>query len=105
MVNELNEQNFDDFIAKADKAVAVDFWADWCGPCRMLSPVLDEIANEMSSDLIIAKVNVDQNPALASRFGVSSIPAVHVIKQGSSVGQSLGFRPKADMTAFLRQHL
>lgn len=86
----LTEQNFDEVVSEAEKPVLVDFYADWCGPCRMLSPVISEIA-ETRDDVIVGKVNVDENPELAARFGVMSIPMLIVFKGGKISAQNVGY--------------
>ena len=95
----LNKDNYNE-IANGDKKVLVDFYADWCGPCRMLSPIVEEIANERS-DIIVAKINVDDEPELAQQFGIISIPTLVVISGGKVVRQSSGARPKADVLKML----
>ena len=98
-VIKLNKDNFNE-IAGGDKKVLVDFYADWCGPCRMLSPIVDEIADERD-DIVVAKVNVDDEPELAQQFGVISIPTLVVLSGGKAVKQSSGARPKADVLKML----
>lgn len=87
-------------IKNSEKPVLVDFYADWCGPCRMLSPVIEAVANERD-DILVAKVNVDENAELASEFGVVSIPMLVVIKNGEIVNRSMGARPKSQVLALL----
>ena len=99
MIIELTEQNFDEVI-KTNGTVLVDFWAAWCGPCRMLSPVVDEIAEE-NDEFTVCKVNVDEQPGLAARFGVMSIPTLLVFKGGEESSRSVGVCPKADILAML----
>ena len=89
----INKNNFQNEVIHSDKPVLLDFWAPWCGPCRMVAPIVEEIAKERS-DIKVGKVNVDEQPELASQFGVMSIPALVVIKDGKIVNQAMGARPK-----------
>ncbi len=93
-VIQLNSANFDTFLKDSSKPVLVDFWAAWCGPCRMLGPVLDEVAAENAENIIVAKVNVDENPEIASRFGIRGIPAVKIFKESKEVYEAVGAHPK-----------
>lgn len=95
----INKANFDEIIA-SDKPVLIDFYADWCGPCRMVSPIVDEIAEERS-DILVGKINVDAEQELAAEFGVFSIPTLVVLKDGKVVEQSAGAKPKAKILAML----
>ena len=96
----INNNNFQDEVMHSEKLVLLDFWASWCGPCRMVSPIVDEIAAERS-DIKVGKINVDEQPELAARFGVMSIPTLVVMKNGKIVNQVTGARPKAQILAML----
>lgn len=95
--------NFENEVMHSDKPVLVDFYADWCGPCKMLSPVLHELAEEKADELKIGKVNVDEQMELAMRFQVSSIPMVVLFKDGKPVAKSVGFRSKAEISAIVEE--
>ena len=97
--------NFDSVVLGADKPVLVDFWAEWCGPCRMISPVLEELDAEYGDKLTVAKVNVDNEPDLAMRFNVTGIPLVGVFQGGEMVKQLVGARPKASYVEELAEYL
>lgn len=90
----LNKENFEKSVTQSDRPVLVDFWAEWCGPCKMLNPVLNEIANEAGDKLTIAKINVDEEPELANRFRVQSIPTMVVFKNGAEQGRLVGLATK-----------
>ena len=100
MVTVITKDNFQAEVLQSDKPVLVDFWAAWCGPCKMLSPVVDQIADE-NPDIKVGKINVDDEPELAGQFGVMSIPTLLMIKEGKVAAQSVGFRPKAQLEAML----
>ncbi len=96
----ITNETFESEVLRSDKPVLLDFWASWCGPCRMVGPILDEIAAERP-DIKVCKVNVDEQPALAAKYGVMSIPTLAVIKNGQEVNRSVGALPKARILALL----
>lgn len=102
-VTVLNKKNFEDEVMNSDQPVLIDFWASWCGPCRMLSPVVDEIAQEQAGKAKVCKVNVDDEQELAEAFKVYSIPTLVVIKDKKVTATSVGYRPKEAVLALLEK--
>lgn len=96
-VTELNKDNFEKEVMEANVPVLIDFWASWCGPCRMMSPVIEKIAEEMGDKLKVCKVNVDENHELAEEYEIMTIPAFIVIKNGAESGRTIGVQPKEDI--------
>lgn len=103
MAEQIDDLNFDDKVLKADKPVLVDFWAAWCGPCRQMGPVIDEIAKEMEGTADVYKLNIDENPFLARKFGISSIPSFGVFNKGELVQMLVGARPKKSLMDPLKE--
>ena len=98
----ITNKNFEEEVLKSDIPVLVDFWATWCGPCRMLAPIVEEIANENEGTLKVGKVDVDQQAELAMKYGIMSIPTLILFKDGQPVAQSLGYKPKAQIEAMFK---
>lgn len=105
MALEITDNNFDETVMKADKPVLVDFWAEWCGPCRMVGPIVDELAKDYDGKAIVGKVNVDENPEVASKFGIRSIPTLLVIKNGEVVDKQVGAAAKEALASKLDAQL
>lgn len=101
----LTDSNFDEEIVHSEIPALVDFWATWCGPCKMIAPTVEELASEYDGKVKVGKVDVDQNPQTASRFSIRSIPSLLIFKNGSVVEQIVGVRPKADIQKALEKTL
>jgi len=100
-----NDENFEADVLNSDKTVLLDFWAEWCGPCKMIAPLLDEAADQYADKLKVAKINIDENPNTPAKYQIRSIPTLMLFKDGSVLAQKLGAMPKKDLTDFLETNL
>jgi thioredoxin 1 len=105
MAVEFNDANFEELVKKSDKPVLVDFWAEWCGPCRMVGPIVEELSKEYAGKVVIGKVNVDHNPNISMEFGIRNIPTILFFKNGQVVDKQVGAVPKAQLAAKLNAQL
>ena len=105
MVNSITTQEFEEKVIGGEKPALVDFWADWCGPCKMLSPVVDSVSEQLSDKADFYKVNVDEEPELAREYGIMSIPTLILFKDGEIVEQSIGLIGEADIAALVEKAL
>lgn len=101
----VTDETFEAEVLKSDKPVLVDFWAEWCGPCRQVAPILEEIAREHADKITVAKVNIDENPKIARDYGIMQIPTMNVFKDGTVVKQIIGAKPKAALLRDLESYL
>jgi thioredoxin 1 len=105
LIGEVNDQDFDDKVLKADTPVLVDFWAEWCVPCHMVSPVVEEIGREQGEKLQVAKFNVDENPEMTRKYGVMSIPTLMLFKDGEETARVVGARGKDALLKEIEPHI
>ena len=105
MVKQINDSIFEQEVLSSDKPTIVDFWASWCGPCKMLSPVIEELSEELGEKVKFVKVNVDDNPLSSTQYRVASIPTVMIFKDGKVVDTLVGFRPKQSMKTSIEKHI
>ncbi|OOC10480.1 MULTISPECIES: thioredoxin TrxA [Thioalkalivibrio] len=99
-----SDASFDEDVLKSDQPVLVDYWAEWCGPCKMIAPILDEIAEEYAGKVKVAKLNIDENPSTPPKFGIRGIPTLMLFKNGDVEATKVGALSKSQLTAFLDQH-
>ncbi len=102
MTVEVNDSNFEEIVLKSDKPVIVDFWAEWCGPCRMIGPIVEELSEDYKDQAVCTKLDVDSNPAVASKYGIRNIPTVLFFKNGEIVDKQVGAVPKSNLEAKLK---
>ncbi len=100
-----NDENFEIDVLNSEKTVLLDFWAEWCGPCKMIAPLLDEAADQYEDKLTVAKLNIDENPNTPAKYQIRSIPTLMLFKDGNVLAQKLGAMPKKDLTDFLETNL
>jgi len=105
MALEITDANFEELVLKSDKPVLVDFWAEWCGPCRMVGPVVEELAKEYEGKAVVGKVNVDHNSEISAKFGIRNIPTLLVFKNGEIVDKQVGAVPKSVLAGKLDNQL
>jgi thioredoxin 1 len=105
MIKQVSDATFENDVIKSDTAVLVDFWAEWCGPCKMFAPILDDCAREYAGKLTVAKLDIDANPATPAKYGIRGIPTVILYKGGQAHAQKVGALSKSQLTAFLDSNL
>jgi thioredoxin 1 len=101
MALEITDANFEELVMKSDKPVLLDFWAEWCGPCRMVGPIVEEISNDYDGKAVVGKVDVDSNPGISAKFGIRNIPTILFFKNGEVVDKQVGAVPKAALAGKL----
>ena len=101
----ITDASFDHDVLKSDKPVLIDFWAEWCGPCKMIAPILDQVATDYSDRVRVAKLNIDENPATPAKYGIRAIPALMLFKNGTVEAQKVGALSKSQLAAFLDSNL
>src|SRR5262249_11336767 len=102
---EITDENFEETVLNSDKPVVIDFWAPWCGPCRMVAPIFEDLANEYAGRIAFGKFNTDDNPIIASELGVMSIPTMIIFSGGQEAARAIGARPRADLKRYIENTL
>jgi len=105
MTISVTDDSFENDVLKSDKPVVVDFWAEWCGPCKQIAPALDEMATEMSDKIVVAKVNIDDNPGIPGKYGIRGIPTLLLFKDGEIVSQKVGALPKNQLVEWVESSI
>ena len=105
MALEFNDANFQEKVLTSDKLSVIDFWAEWCGPCRAIGPVIEELSKEYDGKINVGKVNVDHNPQLSINYGITSIPAILFVKGGKVVDKLVGAQPEGNLVKKIQQHM
>ena len=105
MAKVVTDENFEEVVLNSDIPVIVDFWAEWCGPCRMVAPVIEEIAKEYDGRIKVCKINVDESPNISAQYGIMSIPTLAIFKNGTMVDKVVGALPKEDLESFMQPHI
>jgi thioredoxin 1 len=105
MALEITDANFEELVLKSDKPVLVDFWAEWCGPCRMVGPIVEELSKDFDGKAVVGKVNVDHNSNISANYGIRNIPTLLIFKNGEIVDKQVGAVPKAALAAKLQAHV
>ena len=101
----LTDSEFENQVIKSEKPILVDYWAEWCGPCKMIAPILEEVSTEMSDKIIIGKLNVDENSQTPPKYGIRGIPTLMIFKDGNAVGTHVGALSKSDLIQFIENNI
>ena len=104
-IKNCNENNFENEVLKSNLPVIVDFWAEWCGPCKMLTPILEELSNEMKNEINVVKVNLDENQDLAMKYSIRSIPTLLLFKEGNLIDTKVGLLPKSEIVTWFKSKI